>query len=242
MKERFEASNPNSQMCRFHTQTAGSSLTAQQPLNNVVRTTLEAFAAVCGGTQSLHTNGFDEALGLPTEESATLALRTQQIIAYESGIAATIDPFAGSYVVEALTDDIEQKVFARIKEIDDMGGMVAAIESGFPQREIERSAFEYQRSLERGEVVVVGVNRFVAEEESSTPIQKIDSATERSQCERISLVRGRRNSNLVSEKLAQISAAAREHGPIFEQIVEALRYDATLGEIADALRAEFGEF
>ena len=242
MKERFAAQNARSQMLRFHTQTAGSSLTAQQPLNNVVRTTIEAMAAVFGGTQSLHTNSFDEALGLPTEESALLALRTQQIIAFESGIPSTIDPFAGSYAIEALTDLIEKHVFERIAEIDELGGMVSAIEKGFPQREIERSAYEFQRALEEGSQIVVGVNRFVSEEGQAPRLQVIDAAIEREQCQRIAAIRSGRDAERHGGALVILERAAREGADLFPAILSALRADATLGEISDVFRGVFGEF
>lgn len=242
MKERFSATNLRSQMLRFHTQTAGSSLTAQQPLNNVVRTTIEALAAVFGGTQSLHTNSYDEALGLPTEESALLALRTQQIIAYESGIPQTVDPFAGSYVVEELTDTIERAVMERIAEIDQLGGMVAAIESGVPQREIERSAYEFQRALETGQAVVVGVNRFMAEEGPLPELLQIDPRIEREQCQRVAACRAARDSQSCVDALSALTQAANRGGDLFPLILESLRKGATLGEISDVFRLAFGEF
>lgn len=242
MKERFKSSSDRAQMLRFHTQTAGSSLTAQQPLNNVVRTTIEALAAVFGGTQSLHTNSYDEALGLPTEDSALLALRTQQIIAYETGIPATIDPFAGSIAVEAMTDEIEAQVVKRIGEIDALGGMVAAIESGFPQREIERSAYETQRALEREEAVVVGVNKFVVQGGASLPLQQIDPTIETTQRELLAKVRAQRDSVKVSALLNDLASAAKARGELFPLIVECLRADATLGEISESLRSVFGEY
>lgn len=241
MAERFSATSPREQMLRFHTQTAGSSLTAQQPLNNVVRTTIEAMAAIFGGTQSLHTNSYDEALGLPTEESALLALRTQQIIAYESGIPATVDPFAGSIAVEGLTDTIEKRVFERIAEIDALGGMVAAIDSGFPQREIERTAYEFQRAVEKGELTIVGVNRFAASEEGVTPVSVIDPANEVKQKDKIAAIRARRDHSAHAEAIANLRTSAQSGAPIFKEILAALRVDATLGEIADVFREVFGE-
>jgi methylmalonyl-CoA mutase, N-terminal domain len=241
IKERFKSNESRSQMLRFHTQTAGSSLTAKQPLNNVVRTSIEAMAAVFGGTQSLHTNSFDEALGLPTEDSATLALRTQQIIAYESGIPKHIDPFAGSYVVEELTDKIEKQVFNRIEQIDEMGGMLLAIEAGFPQREIERTAYETQRAFENGEQIVVGVNRFTSDNQSDIELQKIDPQIEQDQVKRINALRAKRDSNKVLVALTALSDVAKAEGDIFPSILAALRADATLGEVAESLRTVFGE-
>ncbi len=242
MKERFKSNCDRSQMLRFHTQTAGSSLTAQQPLNNVVRTTIEAMAAVLGGTQSLHTNSFDEAIGLPTEESALIALRTQQIIAYESKIPETIDPFAGSEAVEAMTDRIEDNALKRIAEVDAMGGMVQAIESGFPQREIERSAYEFQRALETESTIVVGVNKFTQDAGVQPPPQKIDPQIERVQRELLAQVRAARDGELVHKSLHALEAAARSGGAILPLIVDSLRADATLGEISDVFRSVFGEY
>jgi methylmalonyl-CoA mutase, N-terminal domain len=242
MLQRFGAQSARAQMLRFHTQTAGSSLTAQQPLNNVVRTTIEALAAVFGGTQSLHTNSFDEALGLPTEASALVALRTQQIIAHESSIATHIDPFAGSYVVEGLTDTLEARVFERIAEIDALGGMVAAIDAGFPQREIERSAYDFQRAVEKRETIVVGVNDFITEEDSPTPVLKIDPSIEAEQVRRVAHLRAHRNQQEHLAALAKLHSSATTGAVLFPEIIAALKADATLGEISDVLRAVFGEY
>ena len=241
MAERFGAKSPRAQMLRFHTQTAGSSLTAQQPLNNVVRTTIEALAAVFGGTQSLHTNSFDEALGLPTEASALVALRTQQIIAHESGIPAEIDPFAGSYIIESSTDRLEASVFERIAEIDALGGMVAAIGLGFPQREIERSAYDFQRAVEKRENIVVGVNDFISDQDSLTPVLKIDPAIEVEQKRKMAQLRSDRNSQLHGASLAKLRFAATSGAALFPEIIAALKADATLGEISDVFRSVFGE-
>jgi methylmalonyl-CoA mutase N-terminal domain/subunit len=242
MSDRFGARNPKSQMLRFHTQTAGSSLTAQQPLNNVVRTTVQALAAVLGGTQSLHTNSFDEALGLPTEESATIALRTQQILAHESGVAAAADPFGGSYLVEAWTDRLEALAEKRLAFIDTLGGMVKAIEQGYPQREIERAAYAYQQRIESGEQIVVGVNEFVASEEVAPPIMQLDPRGESDQRARLAALKARRDGNAVAERLRAIGDSARSGANLMAVIVEAVRAHVTLGEIADVLRAEFGEY
>lgn len=242
MRDRFGAKDPKSQMLRFHTQTAGSSLTAQQPLNNVVRTAWQAMAAVLGGTQSLHTNAFDEALGLPTAESALLALRTQQLIAHESGIAETVDPLAGSYAVEALTSSLESEAELLIERIDAVGGMVSAIEQGFPQGEIERAAYEYQRRIESGNQIVVGVNKYQGELGAEPAILKIDPAGERDQCSRLAKLRAGRDSGRVSNSLAAIESAAQGQANLLPLIVAAARARATLGEIADALRSKFGEY
>ena len=193
MREHFKAKNPKSWMLRFHTQTAGSTLTAQQPENNIVRTAIQALAAVLGGTQSLHTNSYDEALALPTEQAARIALRTQQVIAYESGVAQTVDPLAGSYYVEALTNEIEKRAAEYLGKIEVMGGMLKAIERGFVQQEIQNAAYEYQQAVDREEAVVVGVNRFEVEEEKAIPIQKIDPALEPKQIERVRALRARRD-------------------------------------------------
>src|SRR5438270_357101 len=193
MKERFQARNPRSMMLRFHTQTAGSTLTAQQPENNIVRTAVQAMAAVLGGTQSLHTNSFDEALGLPTEEAAKLALRTQQVIAHESGIVDTVDPLAGSYFVESLTDEVEADAWRYLEKIDGMGGAVAAIELGYVQQEIQNAAYDFQQAVDRQENVVVGVNRFQSQGEKAIPIQRIDEALESRQVERLRALRQRRD-------------------------------------------------
>jgi methylmalonyl-CoA mutase N-terminal domain/subunit len=242
MRERFKAQDPRSWMFRFHTQTAGSTLTAQQPNVNIVRVTLQALAAVLGGTQSLHTNSRDEALALPTEASALLALRTQQILATESGVANTIDPLAGSYVVEKLTDEIEAKAREYLERIDAMGGMVHAIESGFPQREIQQSAYEYQQAIERGDRVVVGVNQYVDQTRSSPPLLRIDPEIERTQVERLKSLRARRDAARVQSTLQAVEETARTDRNLLPAILDAVKAYATVGEISDALRRVFGEY
>lgn len=244
MRDRFKAQDPRSWMVRFHTQTAGSSLTAQQPHNNVVRTTVQALAAVLGGTQSLHTNGFDEALGLPTEESARLALRTQQILAYESGVADVADPLGGSYLIEEWTDQIERRVRTQLAEIEARGGMLAAIEQRYPQREIEDAAYEAQRSIERGESVVVGVNRFETEADESRPppIQRVDLQVEQAQRQRVAAYRAQRDSTQSQASLRGLQGVAQGGGNLMEAVVACIRSSCTLGEIADVLRGEFGEY
>jgi methylmalonyl-CoA mutase N-terminal domain/subunit len=248
MRDRFDVRDPRAQMLRFHAQTAGSTLTAEQPLNNIVRTTIEALAAVLGGAQSLHTNGFDEALALPTETSARLALRTQQILAFESGATDVVDPFGGSYVIESLTSEIETRAQAILDRIDGMGGMVAAIGAGYPQREIERRAFEHQQALERGERIVVGQNRF--REEGSTSeaaagaaltLHRLDPAVELAQRQRLQRLRLTRDAAVVEAVLARIEAAARGSDNLMPLIIAAVNVRATLGEISDALRRVFGE-
>jgi len=242
MKERFGAQDPRSMMLRFHTQTAGSSLTAQQPHNNVVRTTVQALAAVLGGTQSLHTNGFDEALGLPTEQSAQLALRTQQILAEESGVTASADPLGGSYLVESMTDWIESEAQRRIDKIDSMGGMLSAIEQRYPQGEIESSAYEAQRAIEQGSSVVVGVNRYCEEGRGEAPpVLRIDPQGEAAQVARIAAYRAGRDSTKAAAALSSLEALARSDGELMSPIVECVRSSCTLGEISDALRGVFGE-
>src|ERR1700685_4462320 len=242
MRDHFGAKNPKSQMLRFHTQTAGSTLTAQQPENNIVRTALQAMSAVLGGTQSLHTNSFDEALALPTEQSARIALRTQQIVAYESGAAQTIDPLAGSYYVESLTNQIESNATGYLEEIDAMGGMLKAIERGFVQQEIQNAAYEYQQAVDREEAIVVGVNRFEIEEEKPIPIQKIDPALEPKQIERLRALRARRDARPWKDALNQVEEAARSGANVMPRILAAVEADATVGEIADAMRRVFGEY
>ena len=244
MRERIKAENPRSWMFRFHTQTAGSTLTAQQPDVNLVRVTLQALAAVLGGTQSLHTNARDEALALPTEASALLALRTQQIIAYESGIPNTVDPLGGSYAIEALTEEIEQRAEAYIAKIDALGGMLRAIESGYVQREIQQAAYDYQRAVETGERVVVGVNRYAVPQGAagSVPLLRIDLETERAQVERLRRLRARRGRALVEAALARIEAAARSDENLMPPIFDAVKCYATVGEISNALRKVFGEY
>lgn len=242
MKERFGAKNPRSLQLRFHTQTGGSTLTAQQPDNNIVRVALQALAAVLGGTQSLHTNARDEALALPTEESARIALRTQQIIAYETGVADTVDPLGGSFYVEALTDAIEEEATKYIEKIDELGGAVAAVEQGFMQREIHRAALETQRRIESGEEVVVGVNRFRLEEEPEPQLLRVDPALAKRQIERLEDLRSRRNAGKVEERLAALKRAAEGTDNLMPYILDAVRAYATVGEICHALREVFGEY
>ena len=229
-------------MLRFHTQTAGSTLTAQQPEVNVVRTTVQALAAVLGGTQSLHTNSMDEALSLPTEDAARIALRTQQVLAYESGVADTADPLAGSYVIEHLTNEIERRATEYIAKIDELGGMLAAIEMGYVQREIERAAYDYQKAVEAQTEIVVGVNRFQIKEETTIATMKIDSAYEAAQVERLRKVRAERNADAALATLQQVEAAARSGENLMPHIITAVEAYATLGEIADRMRAVFGEY
>lgn len=242
MKERFGAKDPASMMLRFHTQTAGNTLAAQQIDNNIVRVTIQALAAVLGGTQSLHTNSKDEALSLPTEESVRTALRTQQIIAYESGVANTIDPFAGSYFVEELTDKIEEGAKALMDEVEQSGGVVACIENGFIQRQIENSAYEYQLEIEKGERIIVGVNKFVVEEKSKTPALRVDPAVEDAQIQRVVEVKKKRNNDIVQKRLVDLEKAARGEENLMQFILDAVREYATLGEICDVLRKVFGEY
>ena len=242
MRDRFGAKNPKSLMLRFHTQTAGSTLTAQQPEVNVVRTTIQALAAVLGGTQSLHTNGMDEALSLPTEAAARVALRTQQVIANESGVADTVDAFAGSYAIEELTNQLEKKAVEYIEKIDAMGGMLKAIENGFPQREIQEAAYEYQRAVEKQDAVVVGVNKFQIEENETIPIHKIDATIERSQIERLRAVRERRDKEKAENALARLEEAAKTDENMLPRILEAVESYVTVGEISHRLRRVWGEY
>jgi len=247
MRDGFGARDPKSWAMRFHAQTAGSTLTAQQPENNIVRTTLQALAAVLGGTQSLHTNGFDEALALPTEQAARIALRTQQVIAHESGVAATVDPLAGSYYVESLTDEIERRAeayLATIAGFDKAGsgmGMLRAIEQGYVQREIQNAAYAYQRAVEAGEAIVVGVNEFVSEE-AAVPTQKIDEGLERRQVERLRAMRARRDAGHWKATVRGVEDAARSGENVMPRIIAAVEAMATVGEIADVLRRVFGEY
>ncbi len=240
MKERFNA-GPKSQMLRFHTQTAGSTLTAQQPDNNIVRVAIQTLAAVLGGTQSLHTNSRDEALALPTEESVRIALRTQQIVAYESGVADTVDPLAGSYFVEAMTDRIEQKAAEYIKRIDDLGGMVAAIEKGYPQQEIQDAAYRYQKEVESGDRIVVSVNKFQIKEEPPKNLLKVDRSIQVSQMAKIRKVKEERDNGLVKRRLAEVKKAAQGSDNLMPKILDAVKAYATLGEIVDELVGVFGE-
>ena len=242
MRDKFAAKSPKSWMLRFHTQTAGSSLTAQQPENNIVRTALQALSAVLGGTQSLHTNSFDEALALPTEQSARIALRTQQIIAYESGAAQTVDPIAGSYYVESMTDEIEKRAEAYLDKIDALGGMLKAIERGFVQQELQNASYEFQQRVERLEQVVVGVNRFRLDEEVPVPIQRIDEALERKQVERLRALRAKRDAGVWRDALTRVEDTARTGENLMPAIVDAVENYATVGEISDAMRKVFGEY
>ncbi|MBA4495029.1 methylmalonyl-CoA mutase [Paenactinomyces guangxiensis] len=242
MKERFHASNERSLQLRFHTQTGGSTLTAQQPDNNIARVTLQALAAVLGGTQSLHTNARDEALALPTEESARIALRTQQIIAYESGVADTVDPLGGSYYIEELTDTIEREALNYIHQIDEIGGAVQAVEQGFMQREIRRVALETQRKIEAGKEIVVGVNRFCLENEVQPPLMRMDPELAKRQIEQLKQVRASRNQEEVRSRLALLKQAAQGKDNLMPYILEAVKAYATVGEICHALREVFGEY
>ncbi|MDQ3364069.1 MAG: methylmalonyl-CoA mutase family protein [Myxococcota bacterium] len=242
MKERFGAKSPKSHMLRFHSQTAGVTLQAQQPLVNIVRVTLQALAAVLGGSQSLHTNSYDEALGLPTEEAARIALRTQQVIGHESGVADFIDPLGGSYAIEALTADIERRVGEYFKQIDAMGGMVRAIEQGFPMREIERRAYEHQVAVEQRARIVVGVNEFVMTDEPAIPIATMDPQLEGDQVRRVRAVRERRNAAEHARALTALDDAAQGTANLVTPIVGAVKAMATVGEIADVLRKRFGEY
>ena len=241
MRDRFGAQDPKSMMCRFHVQTAGSSLTAQSIDNNVVRTTIQALSAVLGGAQSLHTNSRDEALALPTEEAARLALRTQQILAYEAGVTETPDPLAGSYYVETLTNELEAAANAYLEEIEAIGGTLAAIEAGYQQRQIQEAAYAVQRRIEAGEQVVVGVNRFVDDAVASPPLQRIDPEAEREQVDRVRRVRAERDAAACERALAALGAAAAGTVNLLPPIIEAVKAQATLGEISDRLRVAFGE-
>ncbi|MGI8513447.1 MAG: acyl-CoA mutase large subunit family protein [Solirubrobacteraceae bacterium] len=243
LRETFGARDERSYLMRFHTQTAGVSLTAQQPLNNIVRTTIEALAGVLGGTQSLHTNSYDEALALPTEEAVRVALRTQQIIAHESGVANTIDPLGGAYFVEALTDEMERQAYAYFAKIDELGGMVEAVKRNYPQREIADAAFRYQQEVDRGERIVVGVNGFVEADEVPMEIHRIDAALEQKQVDRLQAVRGRRDSSAVEGALDALKAtAAREDANLMPGLLDAARASASEGEIVEALQSVFGTY
>ena len=242
MREHFHAKNPRSWMLRFHTQTAGSTLTAQQPENNIVRTALQALSAVLGGTQSLHTNSYDEALALPTEQAARTALRTQQIVAYESGVPQTIDPLAGSYYVESLTNEIESRAKEYLEKIEALGGMLTAIERGYVQQEIQNAAYEFQRQVDHDEAVVVGVNRFTVDEEKPVPIQRIDPSLEPKQVERVRALRVRRDKERWESALKQVEDAARSNDNLMPRIVAAVDANATVGEISDTMRRVFGEY
>lgn len=236
------ATEPKAQMLRFHTQTGGSTLTAKQPQNNIVRVTLQALAAVMGGTQSLHTNGFDEALSIPTEHAARLALRTQQVIAFESGVPDAVDPLGGSYFVEALTDEVEQAAWEYIRKIDELGGSVAAIEEGYIQQAIAESAYRYQGDIEKGEKVIVGVNKFTVEEELKEEIFSVDDSIRAIQIKKIDQLRAERNADDVAAKLRRLESAAHGDQNLMPLIIDCVEAYATLGEIADAFRRVFGEF
>src|ERR1700719_3102203 len=242
MRERFGARDPRSMMLRFHAQTAGSSLTAQQPENNIVRVALQSLAAVLGGCQSLHANGLDEALALPTEDAALLALRTQQVIAHETGVANTVDPVGGSYAIEKLTDEVESRAKEYIARIDALGGVLRGIETGYVQGEIQKAAYDYQRSIERGEQIVVGVNKFVAEKETPIPTMRVDPELERAQIERVQALRARRDSSRATAAVAEVERRARSGENLMPAIAAAVEVYATVGEISDALRRVFGEY
>jgi len=242
MRERFNARDPRSLMLRFHTQTAGSSLTAQQPEVNVVRTTIQALAAVLGGTQSLHTNSMDEALALPTEAAARLALRTQQVIAHESGVADTADPLAGSYAIEELTTEIESRAEEYLKKIDAMGGTLRAIETGYIQREIQEAAYRYQRAVESEDVIVVGVNKFQVDEEDAVSTLRIDPSLESAQVERVRALRARRDQGRCERSLASLEQAAQSEANLLPNILESVESYATVGEISNRLRKVWGEY
>jgi methylmalonyl-CoA mutase N-terminal domain/subunit len=241
MTERFGAKDPRSAMLRFHTQTGGATLTAQQPENNIVRTALEALAAVLGGTQSLHTNSFDEALALPTERAAKIALRTQQVIALESGVADTVDPLGGSYFVESLTNEIQARAEEYLERIEGQGGAVAAIEAGWIQDEIHESAFRIQRDVESGNRVVVGVNRFAEDDEEPVELQRLDQDASRRQVEGLRELREGRDGSAVERALKEVEETARGSDNLLFPMREALKVRATLGEVSDALRRAFGE-
>jgi len=236
------ATDTKAMMLRFHTQTGGSTLTAQQPHNNISRVTIQTLAAVLGGTQSLHTNGYDEALSLPTEAAARIALRTQQVVAFESGVVDTADPLAGSYFIESLTDEVEQKAWELISKIDAMGGSVSAIEQGFIQDEIARSAYEYQCGIESGEKIIVGVNKFIVNEPNNTPIFKIDDSIRTVQSERLTQLRSNRDADKAKESLNNIRSATTDGTNLMPHVISAVENYCTLGEIADVLRNVYGEY
>ena len=242
MMKDLGATDPKAMMLRFHTQTGGSTLTAQQPLNNISRVTIQTLAAVLGGTQSLHTNGYDEALSLPTEEAARIALRTQQIVAFECGAPDTVDPLAGSYFIESLTNEMEAEANLLIEKIDAMGGSVSAIEEGFIQQEIARSAYEYQRKVESQQKVIVGVNAYKSEETAETPLLKIDDSIRITQTEKLATLRNNRNPAKVDNLLQSLNDKASSDENIMPAVVAAVEGNCTLGEIADTLREVFGEY
>ncbi len=240
--KKLGATDEKAMMLRFHTQTGGSTLTAQQPMNNISRVTIQTIAAVLGGTQSLHTNGYDEALSLPTEEAATIALRTQQIVAFESGIADTVDPLAGSYFIEKLTAEVEELAWQLVDKIDALGGSVDAIEQGFMQEEIGRSAYQYQKDIESGDKTSVGVNKFVSDEMSETPVFRVDAGIQLQQIDKLTELRSRRNNEKVKACLSQLSLAAKGKENLMPLVVTAVENYCTLGEISDSLREVFGEY
>ncbi|HJS51451.1 MAG TPA: methylmalonyl-CoA mutase family protein, partial [Pyrinomonadaceae bacterium] len=242
MKDRFNAQDPRSLMLRFHTQTAGSTLTAQQPEVNVVRTTIQALAAVLGGTQSLHTNSMDEALGLPTENAARIALRTQQVIAHESGVADTVDPLGGSYAIEELTTQLEKKAVEYIEKIDSMGGMLRAIESGYVQTEIQDAAYEFQRAVETEDAIVVGMNKFQMDDEEPIPTLTVDEQIERDQIERLRAVRERRNITAAEKALKALREAAAGTENLLPRILSCVENEVTVGEVSHCLRKTWGEY
>lgn len=242
MMKDLGATDEKAMMLRFHTQTGGATLTAQQPLNNITRVTIQTIAAVMGGTQSLHTNGFDEALGLPTEEAATIALRTQQIVAFESGVPETADPLAGSYFVEKLTEDVASKALELIQQIDEMGGSVAAIESGWMQNKISDSAYKYQKDIEAKTKIIVGVNEYQTEATTKIPVFKIDASIQQAQIEKIKALKANRDNFMAEKCLAAIQAAAVSGDNIMPPVIAAVEAKCTLGEIADTLRKIFGEY
>jgi len=242
MRDRFGARDPRSWQLRTHAQTAGVSLTAQQPYNNVVRTALQGLAAVLGGTQSLHTNSLDETYALPTEESVTLALRTQQLIAHESGVDRVVDPLGGSYYVEYLTDEMEKRALDYIRRIDEMGGIIRAVEEGFPQKEIGESAYRFQREIEDGERLIVGVNAFQSDRHEPVEILKIDERVAEEQVARLNKVKSERNAAAVSATLARVEAACRGTENLMNPVLEAVKSYATLGEISDVFRKVWGQY
>jgi methylmalonyl-CoA mutase N-terminal domain/subunit len=242
MKERFGATNPKAQALRFHAQTGGSTLTAQQPENNVVRVAIQALSAVAGGAQSIHTNAYDEALALPSERSARVALRTQQLLAHEAGGTDTADPLGGAYFIEALTDELATKAWELIERVDELGGAVAAVERGFVQEEIEQAAFRWQQEVESGERVIVGVNRFTEGEEEPIELHRLDPEAERRQLERTARVRAERNAEEVQRAIAGVRETAKGESNLLVPMREALRARATIGEICNALREEFGTY
>ena len=242
MMKQLGATDPKAMMLRFHTQTGGSTLTAQQPQNNISRVTIQTLAAVLGGTQSLHTNGYDEALSLPTEEAAKIALRTQQVVAFESGAPDTVDPLAGSFFIEQLTNEVEEKAWQLIEKVDAMGGSVSAIEQGFIQNEIARSAYDYQRKIENGEKIIVGVNKFQSKEETAIPVFRIDDSIREQQIQKIKRLKETRNKEKATKCLEVLHKKASANENIMPSVIDAVENYCTLGEIADVLRKLFGEY